>query len=298
MTRDNKKWIINDLLTVSTDFLKNKNIESPRLSAELLLAHQLKTDRIRLYTGFDQPVGEYDLSQYRAMIKRLIDGEPLQYITGVQEFWSMEFMVNSSVLIPRPETEILVEQAVTVYNKYFKEEGRRVSILDIGTGSGAIALAAASEINDAEITALDISHPALETAMKNAEKHGLTERVKFLQGDLFSPFKENRQHFDIIISNPPYVTAAEFESLPKKIKDFEPKTALVGDDDGLCYIRTIINEAYNFLSPGGWLMLEMAPDQTDNAVKMTRATGRYSDEKIVKDYSNKDRVVTARNKFN
>ena len=296
MTRDNTKWIINDLLSVSTDFLKNKKIESPRLSAELLLAHQLKTDRIKLYIEFDQPVGENDLNSFRAMIKRLIDGEPLQYITGVQEFWSMDFIVNSNVLIPRPETEILVEQAVKIYNEYFKEDKLRVSILDIGSGSGAIALAVATEIKNAQITALDVSQPALETAKKNAEKHNLTDRVNFISGNLFSPFKENKQCFDIIISNPPYVTAAEFETLPKKIKDFEPKTALVADEDGLYYIRAIINEAYNFLCPDGWLMLEMAPDQTERAIKIIRETGRYSDEKILRDYSHKERVVITRNK--
>ena len=296
MKNDKKNWIIKDLLPVSIDFLKDKNIESPRLCAEILLAHQLNTDRLKLYLQYDQPVGQNDLNQYRAMIKRLIDGEPVQYITGIQEFWSMDFIVNSSVLIPRPETEILVEQALKAYNVNFREKGHKVSILDIGTGSGAIALAVASEIGDAEITALDISQPALETAQKNAEKHDLTDRVRFISGDLFSPFKEENQLFNIIVSNPPYVTTDEYKALPSKIKNFEPKTALEGDGDGLCYIRSIIRDAHRFLHPDGWLMIEMAPDQTEKAVKMIRESSKYADEQIIKDYSNKERVLIARNK--
>ncbi|MGD9161322.1 MAG: peptide chain release factor N(5)-glutamine methyltransferase [Desulfobacteraceae bacterium] len=297
MKSDKKTWIIKDLLPVSIDFLKEKNIESARLCAEILLARQLNTDRLKLYLEYDQPVGEKDLDQYRAMIKRLIDGEPLQYITGIQEFWSMDFIVNSSVLIPRPETEILIEQAIKVYNEYFREYTGNISILDIGTGSGAIALAIASEIENAEITAVDISQPALETAKKNAEKHELTDRVRFTYGDLFEPFKETQQNFDIILSNPPYVTTGEYESLPVKIKNFEPKTALVGDEDGLCYIRTIITEAHAFLCPGGWLMLEMAPDQIEKSAGMIRESSKYTDKHIIKDYNNKDRVLVARNKI-
>ena len=139
MKSDKKTWIIKDLLPVSIDFLKDKNIESPRLCAELLLAQQLNTGRLKLYLEYDQPVGENDLDEYRTMIKRLVDGEPLQYITGIQEFWSMDFIVNSSVLIPRPETEILVEQALrrlTTKNTS-KKKSMKVSILDIGTGSGS-----------------------------------------------------------------------------------------------------------------------------------------------------------------
>ena len=289
-----KTWIIKDLLAVSIDFLKSKNIESPRLSAEILLSHQLKTDRLKLYLEYDQPVGEKDLSQYRAMIKRLVDCEPVQYITGTQEFWSMEFIVNRSVLIPRSETEILVEQALKIYREEYADKNPDISVLDIGTGSGAIAIAVASEIEKAKICAVDISSKAIDIAKLNAAKHGMENRISFYEGDLFKPFVKDHQSFDIIISNPPYVTTKEYEDLPKKIKDFEPKLALESGDDGLSHIRVILEKACGFLNPGGCLMLEMDPLQTDSAIQIIHSSSGYTASQVIKDYSNKDRAVIAR----
>jgi release factor glutamine methyltransferase len=291
---DKKTWIIKDLLPVSIDFLKSKNIESPRLCAELLLAQQLNTGRLKLYLEYDQPVGEKDLDEYRTMIKRLVDGEPLQYITGIQEFWSMDFIVNSSVLIPRPETEILVEQALRIYNEEYIKKNPEVSILDIGTGSGAIAIAIASELENAGISAVDISVKALETAKLNAAKHGMENRIKFYEGNLLEPFEKNHQFFDIILSNPPYVTTNDYELLPRKIKDFEPKLALKSGEDGLSHIRKILEKAPGFLNPGGWLMIEMDPDQTDSAIQIISNNDGYSTGQVIKDFSSKDRVVIAR----
>ena len=294
MKRDKKNWIIKDLLPVSIDFLKDKNIESPRLCAEVLLAHQLNTDRLKLYLEYDQPVCEKDLNQYRAMIKRLIDGEPVQYITGIQEFWSMDFIVNSSVLIPRPETEILVEQALKIYSEEYIEKQPDISILDIGTGSGAIAIAIASEIETAKISAVDISAKALDTAKLNASKHGMVSRISFYEGNLLECFENDHRSFDIILSNPPYVTAKDYELLPKKIKGFEPKLALESGEDGLSHIRIILDKAPALLNPGGWLMLEMDPDQTALAVQIIGNNDEYSTGQVIKDYSNRDRVVIAR----
>lgn len=296
MKSDKKTWIIKDLLPVSIDFLKEKNIESPRLCAEILLAHQLNTDRLKLYLEYDQPVGEKDLSQYRSMIKRLIDGEPVQYITGIQEFWSMDFIVNSSVLIPRPETEILVEQALRIYNEEYAEKNPVISILDIGTGSGAIATAIASELEKAKISAVDISAKAMNTAKLNAAKHGMENRISFYEGDLFAPFKSDHQTFDIILSNPPYVAKKDYESLPRKIKDFEPGLALESGEDGLSHIREILEKTPEFLNPGGWIMLEMDPGQTDSAIQIITENNEYATGQVIKDYSNKDRVVIARKK--
>ncbi len=291
-----KTWIIKDLLSVSIDFLKEKNIESPRLCAEVLLAHQLNTERLKLYLEYDQPVCEKDLSQYRAMIKRLIDGEPVQYITGIQEFWSMEFIVNRSVLIPRPETEILLEQAIKVYSEEYMDNNHDVSVLDMGTGSGAIAIAIASELQSAKINAVDISGQALDTAKLNAAKHGMESRIGFLQGNLFEPFEIDHQYFDIILSNPPYVTKKDYELLPKKIKNFEPKIALESGDDGLSHIRIILEKAPDFLKPGGWIMVEMDPLQTCTALQIINNNPDYTAGQVIKDYSNRDRVVIARKK--
>ena len=291
-----KNWIIKDLLPISIDFLKEKSIESPRLCAEILLAHQLNTDRLKLYLEYDQPVGEKDLNQYRSMIKRLIDGEPVQYITGIQEFWSMDFIVDSSVLIPRSETEILVEQALRIYNEEYIDKNPEISFLDIGTGSGAIAIAIASELEKVKISAVDISAKALDTAKLNAAKHGMKNRIRFYEGDLFDPFESDHQTFDIILSNPPYVTERDYESLPKKIKEFEPRLALESGEDGLYHIRKMLEMAPEFLNPEGWLMLEMDSRQTDSAIRIITDNDEYTAGQVIKDYNNKERVVIARKK--
>ena len=291
-----KSWIIKDLLSVSIDFLNTKNIESPRLCAEVLLAHQLNTDRLKLYLEYDQPVCEKDINQYRSMIKRLLEDEPVQYITGIQEFWSMDFIVNSSVLIPRPETEILVEQALRVISEHYPDKNTEISVLDIGTGSGAIAIAIASELENGKIDAVDISEPALETAKLNGEKHGMGSRISFHNGNMFEPFEKNHKYFDIILSNPPYVTEKDYELLPNKIKEFEPRLALESGEDGLSHIRIILEKSPAFLRPGGWVMLEMDPKQTDSAIRIISDNNNYTTGQVIKDYSNRNRVVIARKK--
>ncbi len=292
-----KTWIIKDLLPVSTDYLKTKNIESPRLCAEILLSHQLDISRLKLYLEYDQPVGEKDLDKYRAMIKRVAEGEPLQYITGMQEFWSMDFIVNRDVLIPRPETEILVEQAIRAYKENNYAERSVVNILDMCTGSGAVAVAIASEIKNAEISASDISKEALKTARANIARHGMQERIILLEGDLFEPFKGFNNHFDIIVSNPPYITTDEYKLLPVKIKDFEPKIALESGVDGLTHIRKILEKAPDYLGAGGWLMLEMDPSQIETVIKIINRNDSFLGASVVKDYSSRDRVVITQKKM-
>jgi release factor glutamine methyltransferase len=292
-----KTWIIKDLLPVSIDYLKSKNIESPRLCAEILLSHQLSISRLKLYLEYDQPVGENDLNLYRAMIKRLADGEPIQYITGMQEFWSMDFIVNRSVLIPRPETEIIVEQAIRLYNENNFGESPAVHILDMCTGSGAISVAVASELKNAQVVAVDISKEAIETAGENINRHGMTERISLIEGDLFEPFINNPKYFDIIVSNPPYVTKEEYRLLPRKIRDFEPGIALESGEDGLSHIRSILEKAPHYLNPGGWLILEMDPNQIDAVSQMIRCNDYYQDISVIKDYSHRDRVVIIRKKI-
>jgi len=288
-----KTWQIKDLLKVSTDYLKDKGIENPRLNAEVLLAHQLKVDRMGLYLNFDQPLTDNELSIYRSLIKRRIVHEPLQYITGIQEFWSLSFSVDCHVLIPRPETEIIVEQAISLA-KTCKQKEESLKILDLGTGCGAISIALAKEIPRALIWATDISDDALCVARQNAVTHGVADRVAFCQGDLWEPFLKRDIRFDMIVSNPPYVSSKEYNDLPPEVRDYEPRQALDGGEDGMVYLEKIIRGAHSFLNLGGWIILEMAPWQTQTALDIMAQTGRYQQEARVEDYSRHYRVVTAR----
>jgi release factor glutamine methyltransferase len=287
-----QRWIIKDLLEVTSDYLKKKYIDSPRLCAEMLLAYQLKTTRIKLYLDFDKPLNEKDINEYRLLIQRRLKREPVQYITGMQEFWSLEFNVGPNVLIPRPETEILVEQAVSILGS--REAGDQtgsVSVLDIGTGSGAIAVSIASELPDADIWATDVSAEALEVAKANASKHGVENRINFVESDLFSALKNVQQQFDVIVSNPPYIPREDYDSLPPEVGRYEPRSALDGGEGGLIFINRLILDVKDFLKPGGWLLIEMAPFQTAKAMELAAQTGFYGEQKIIKDYSHKDRVV-------
>lgn len=288
-----ERWIIKDLLNITSEYLRSKQIKSPRLNAEVLLAHQLKTNRIRLYLDFDQPLGEKDINSYRSLIKRLLSMEPVQYITGKQEFWSLDFTVDSNVLIPRPETEILVEQAMLFYSEYCTKDGSPL-ILDLGTGSGAIAVSIASEQLNLRVLASDISPGALEIARKNAVRHGVHERIQFVQGDLFTPFSQRATVFDMIISNPPYVTSQEYHLLSPEVRDYEPRTALDGHEDGMFYINRIIKYAHTFLRSGGRLIMEMDPRQMKTAIDNVKSEPAYECSKTVKDYNSKERVLIAR----
>ena len=289
----NKPWKVKDLLEAATGYLKKKEVHNPRLDAEVLLAHLLRVDRLKLYLNIDQPLTEKEISGYRSLIKRRSLREPLQYITGVQEFWSLEFVVNSEVLIPRPETELLVEQAIerTRTAAGFPADGGRM--LDLGTGCGAVAVSLAKELPEARLWATDISAGALEIARLNAERHGVSERIEFRQGDLWGPLINQGITFDIILSNPPYVASGDYDKLPPEVRDYEPRLALMGGERGMDYIEKIIKGGVNYLKEEGWLMLEMAPEQTEEALSLTGRTHGYGGCYRIKDYSHRYRVVVA-----
>ncbi len=289
-----KTWQIKDLLKVSADYLKSKGIENPRLNAEVLLAHQLNLERIHLYLNFNQPLTEKEISGYRSLIRRRVSPEPLQYITGTQEFWSLDFLVDRHVLIPRPETEIAVEQAITLAKPIVQEGKQSLQILDLGTGCGAISIALATEMPGALIWATDISEKALNLARRNALKHDVSDRLRFRHGDLWGPFLKDDCLFDIVVSNPPYVTSGEYNDLSPDIRDNEPRLALDGGEDGMYYIKKIIKGAHDFMNLGGWIILEMAPDQTQEALTIMDQTGDYEKMARIKDYSRSYRVVIAR----
>lgn len=286
-----KAWCIKALLETATDYLTEKGIENARLNAEVLLAHQLHIRRISLYLNFDQPLSAEEVSGYRNLIRRRLKHEPLQYITGTQEFWSLSFEVNPHVLIPRPETEILVEQAVRLSKRINNNASLR--ILDMGTGSGIISVALAKEILHGSITATDISEKALDTALRNAQQHGVSERITFLEGDLFEPLMDERTPFDLIVSNPPYVCSHELPNLLPEVAVYEPRLALDGGRDGMDYLMRIIDKAPRFLLPGGWLLLEMSPHQVEKALSAIHKAGVYRTAPVIKDFSHLQRVVTA-----
>jgi len=285
-------WHIGDLLKVTTTYLKEKDVESPRLTAEVLLARFLGVDRVTLYLEFEKPVTDKELSGYRELVRRRVRREPLQYITGVQEFWSMEFQVDARVLIPRPETEILVEQALACAKENKTDEEYSHRLLDLGTGSGILAVCLARELPGWEVWATDISSDALELAELNAVTHGVDNRIRFLQGDCFGAFKKERVLFDIIVSNPPYVAEEEYGELPSEVKDHEPHIALAGGRGGWVFIEQILREAPDFLSPGGRLLVEMAPGQTERAMEIARETRCYGEIRRMRDYSGQHRVVS------
>ena len=290
-----KAWCIKALLKTATDYLAEKGIENARLNAEVLLAYQLHTKRISLYLNFDQPLTEKEVSGYRDLIRRRLKREPLQYITGIQEFWSLTFSVNPHVLIPRPETEILVDQAVSLAGT-LKEAPLRV--LDLGTGSGVISVSMAKAVPEALLFATDLSEGALRVARENATKHGVLDRIQFLQGDLFELFSVQKPVFHLIASNPPYVCTHEFQDLSPEVALHEPRLALDGGKDGMHFLEKIICQAPQFLRPGGWLLLEMSPYQVEKAIFVMAQTGVYQNETKIEDYSHRQRVVMAQLKPN
>jgi len=286
-------WTIKDLLKVSADYLKEKGTESPRLTAEVLLAHQLNVDRMDLYLDFEKPLLEKEIDGYRSLIKRRIGHEPLQYITGHKEFWSLEFMVNHHVLIPRPESELLVELSLSVLRNPSMNQDRPPRILDLCTGCGAIAVSLAKEIPHAVIWATDLFENALDVARLNAEKNGVCEAITFLHGDLWEPLSNKDVTFDVILSNPPYVAAEEYDALPPEVREYEPRHALDGKEGGLHFIRKIIHKASSFLCHDGWIIIEMAPNQTGRALELLNQSGEYGKTKSIKDHSRLERIVMA-----
>jgi len=288
-----KRWTIQEILNITAEFLKDKGIESPRLCAEILLAHQLKKSRVELYLEFDHPLNSLEIANYRSLIRRRLKREPVQYITGHQEFWSLDFLVSPAVLIPRPETEVLVEEAIKIKENNLLSDSGQPKILDLGTGSGAIAIALAKEIESAAILASDISFEALALARDNAKHHNLNNRIKFCQGDLWQPFSNSSITFDMIISNPPYIPTTAFQTLPPEVRHFEPRIALDGHENGMHFIKRIIEESGTYLKPGGWLLIEMDPDQTERALYLLDSTQSFSYKERFMDYQKKYRLVKA-----
>jgi release factor glutamine methyltransferase len=285
-----KNWTVIDLLKETQSYFEKCGIATPRLDAELLLASCLQKDRISLYLDFEYKLTPEELARFRELVRRRGKGEPVAYITGFKEFWSLRLAVTPDVLIPRPDTEVLVEEVIKRIS--LRASGGPCSILDIGTGSGAIALALAHELPDAAICGLDLSTEALKVAEANARSCGLGERVDFICGDSLSALQED-QLFDVIVSNPPYIPSADIETLEPDIRNFEPRIALDGGPDGLDFYRTWIPQMHRYLKVNGFVALEIGAEQGRQVAELFAATGKYNDVRIVKDFAHKQRIVAA-----
>jgi len=281
------------ILNWSTHYLGDHQIENPRLNAELLLALSLDLSREGLYARLDGQFKEENRETLERLIERRISGEPLQYILGHQEFWSIDLKVDPRVLIPRPETEFLVEQALSIL---FEISHRRPPyVLEIGTGSGAIAISLAKEVKDVFMVATDISREALRLAKENAQSAGVLHQIGFVNGDLFGPVQSlrDKEVFDLILSNPPYITRSEIRRLAREIKDFEPTLALDGGEDGMEFYRRITLEAPFYLRKGGWLLLEVGEGQGEEVTELIERSESFLEPNLLPDLSGIERVAKA-----
>jgi release factor glutamine methyltransferase len=284
MEQTQKTWHVLDLLKVTEKLLKEKKIENARLNAELLLSDVLKMPRIKLYLDFEKPLKEDEIEQYRAKIRRRLNHEPLQYILGYTEFYGLRFELSPDVLIPRPETEILVEKAVEAISSL---EIINPKILEIGTGSGCISISAGSKVN-CTVDAIDINESALNLARKNSEKNGTSSKINFLNKDIFNSFK-NFDGYDMVLCNPPYVPASEFDLLQDEIKNYEPRTAVTDEGDGLSFYRKIF-ELFRETYSGVKLLVEIGDGRKDEVEKLLNSND-ISKYDIYKDYHGIGRVL-------
>jgi release factor glutamine methyltransferase len=267
---------INEALARGTDFLTRHHIEDARLEAEILLCHALNLPRAALIAKDQTIIAPKRQMEYESFLHRRANHEPTAYIVGYQPFMGLDFMVNNNVLIPRPETELLFEAAVNTPAQ---------NIVDLGTGSGCIAIALAKYLPQVKVIGIDHSKEAIKIALNNARRHAVENRCCFLQGNLFVPLKTP---VDLIVSNPPYIPSDEIEKLQPEVKDWEPRLALDGGENGLKYIRRLIQESPQYLKPGGYLIFEFGLDQAKAIRKL--ADDYFKEIKIVKDYAGIDRI--------
>ncbi|MGH0031547.1 MAG: peptide chain release factor N(5)-glutamine methyltransferase [Myxococcota bacterium] len=280
-------WTVLALLRWTTEHFASRGIETARLDAECLLAHALGSDRLRLYLDFEKPVLPDERAVYRELVRRrATDRVPVAQLVGEKEFWSLALRVTPDVLVPRPETETLVAAVLEA----LPDPAAPARVLELGTGSGAIALALAKERPAAVITATDVSAEALKLAQENAETHGVAERIRFLEGDGVEPVRGKT--FDVLVSNPPYVAEKDRERLPPELAH-EPPGALFAGPDGLDVLRRFVADAPALLAPGGRLALEHGEDQSDAVADLCRRAG-FGQVVTRRDLGGRLRVVTAR----
>jgi release factor glutamine methyltransferase len=323
-----RKLSIAETVAQATTELANYAISTPRLDAEVLLAHTLGLSRARLYAQMQEVISESQVQRFHYFLYRRQQREPLQYITGIQEFWSLEFYVTPDVLIPRPETELVVEATLTLLDKNQMANGkwqkhqeaggwrletssplpsslkpqasslkgsdtghRALRLLDIGTGSGCIAIALATELLQAEIWATDISPAALTIAKENAQRHGVADRIHFLHGDLFTPLADQQLSFDLIVANPPYIAHNDIPLLQPEVRKWEPRSALDGGSDGLDFYRRLLNQSSDYLRPDGYLVMEIGHGQRTDILRLAQQQPDFIMSLCLRDYEGRERIV-------
>lgn len=284
---EEKIWTILELLRWTTEHFEKQGIETAKLDAECLLAHALGTKRLQLYLDFEKPIHPDERARFRELVlRRARERVPVSQLVGSKEFWSLELDVSSKVLCPRPETETLVEVGLS----FLPDRLAEYRVLDLGTGSGAIALAVSSERPNARVTATDISPEALQIARSNADKLQLSERLRFLEGDLLRAVPG--EQFDLVVSNPPYVARRDIEGLPPELAH-EPAVALFGGDDGFEVLSRLVTGVQDALVPGGVFAVEVAPDQAERIEEECKQTG-FEEIETLRDLARRPRVVAAR----
>lgn len=294
MSDSDGTWTVRRLLEWTIPFFTRRGVDSPRLSAELLLAHVLGVARIKLYTDYERQLDAPNLSAYRDLVRRAAEDEPVAYLTGRAHFFNLEFEVTRDVLIPRPDTETLVENVIRLIRHEPGLESPR--ILELCTGSGCIAAALAHNIKNAAVVATDISSLAIAVAKRNLERLGLSDRVTVEQGDLLAPLDHLtvREPFHLLVANPPYIPTAQIPQLDRSVRDYEPISALDGGLDGLALHRRILSESPPYLFPNARIFLEIAFDQAEPAKALAAEHAQFTDVRILKDHAGNDRVLTAK----
>ena len=281
-----ENYTISRQLIVATSELEKAGVDTPRLDAEVLLAYVLNVRRLALYINMEKNLKDEQVARYRNLIRGRMDRVPVAYLTGHKEFMGLNFAVTPDVLIPRPETEILVQGVI----EHMQEFNHDLKLADIGAGSGAICISILKFVDNATAAAVDISKNAIDVAQFNAAKFHVDDRINFYEGNLFEPLEG--QTFDIIISNPPYITAEEFKTLQPEIET-EPHIALDGGADGLNFYRKIIDDAPKFLNAGGLLAFEIGMNQAAAVQQLIKDNGNFKNTQVWKDLARLDRVVAA-----
>ena len=302
-----ESWTVGRLLKWTTDYLRDRGADSPRLDAEVLLARSLGCQRIELYTRFDETPGEADRTKFREYVKRRAEGMPVAYLVGRREFYSLDFRVTPDVLIPRPETELLVVAVLDlakeskrgvdtsespIPNPEPQPPNPALSIADVGTGSGCIAAALAKHLPECRVTAFDISPAALAIAEENARSNHLDDRIDFVESDLLAAAGDRR--FDFVVSNPPYVAESEWAELARDVREYEPRIALVSGPRGTEVIERLIPKAAERLKPGSYLLMEIGPAIHDAVCGLIESDGRFEPAVTIKDLARLPRVVRAK----
>jgi release factor glutamine methyltransferase len=283
-----ESWTVQKVLDWTIGHLKSHGCESPRLDAEILLAHARGCQRIRLYTEYDAPLTLEERAKMRELVQRRATLEPVAYLVGFREFFGLDFEVQPGVFIPRPDTETLVITALDIAS-----EIETPRILDVCTGSACIPVSIAANCQASRLTAVELDPQVFEVASRNIQRHEMESRIELLQGDLLAPLSADAK-FDVITSNPPYITDSEMESLPPDVRNHEPHLALQAGPDGLDVVRRLIPDANQFLVDGGALLLEIAAEQAEAVVALFEVAGTYEPAQIAHDLGDRSRVVWSR----